>query len=241
MLAQHMEHIHLVMSALHKDQLYCNPKKSKFYLPELIFLGHHISQEGIKACSSKVDKVLNWLVPKSASDVQSFLGLVCYIATFLPNLAEHMSALTPLTMKDCEKLFPAWTPEHQFAFESIKGLVVSRECLTVINHMNPVDNKIFVTCNANDKCTGAVLSWGLTWESARPVAFDSMQLKDTQKNYPVHKKEMLAIVRALKKWWSDLLGSHFVVYTDHCTLENLLRKICQDDKLVGWSTFHSLT
>jgi hypothetical protein len=47
-----------------------------------------------------------------------------------------------------------------------------------------------------------------------------MQLKDAQKNYPVHEKEMLAIVQALKKWWSDLLGSQFIVYTDHRTLEN---------------------
>jgi hypothetical protein len=47
-----------------------------------------------------------------------------------------------------------------------------------------------------------------------------MQLRDTQKNYPVHKKEMLAIVCALKKWRSDLLESEFIVYTDHQTLEN---------------------
>jgi hypothetical protein len=106
------------------------------------------------------------------------------------------------------------------AFEAIKSLVVSCECLTVIDHTTPGDNKIFVTCNASDLRTGAVLSWGQNWETARPVVFDSMQLNDAQKNYPVHEKEMLAIVRALKKWHSDLLGSQFIVYTDHRTLEN---------------------
>jgi YD repeat-containing protein len=110
--------------------------------------------------------------------------------------------------------------EHQNAFEAIKALVVSRECLTMIDHTNPGDNKIFVTCDASDRRTGAVLSWGPTWETARPVAFDSMQLRDAQKNYPVHEKEMLVIVRAVKKWQSDLLGSQFIVYTDHRTLEN---------------------
>jgi YD repeat-containing protein len=200
--------------------LYCNAKKSKFHLTELIFLGHRISQEGIEACSSKVDKILNWPVPASASDVQSFLGLVRYISNFLPNLAEHTVLLTPLTMKDCEKHFPAWSTEHQNAFKAIKALVVSRECLTMIDHTNPGDNKIFVTCDASDRRTGMVLSWGPTWETARLVAFDSMQLRDAQGNYPVHKKEMLAIVHAVKKWRSDLLGSQFVMYTDHCTLEN---------------------
>jgi hypothetical protein len=92
--------------------------------------------------------------------------------------------------------------------------------LTVIDHTTPGDNKIFVTCDASDLRTGAVLSWGRDWATARPVAFDSMQLNNAQKNYPVHEKEMLAIVRALKKWRSDLLGSQFIVYTDHRTLEN---------------------
>jgi hypothetical protein len=90
----------------------------------------------------------------------------------------------------------------------------------VIDHVNSGDNKIFVTCDASDLCTGAVLSWGPTWESARPVAFDSMQLKDAQKNYPVYEKRLLAIVCALKKWRSNPLGSEICVYTEHCTLEN---------------------
>jgi len=47
-----------------------------------------------------------------------------------------------------------------------------------------------------------------------------MQLKGAEKNYPVHKKESLAIMRALKKWRSDLLGIPIFVYTDHQTLQN---------------------
>jgi hypothetical protein len=90
----------------------------------------------------------------------------------------------------------------------------------VIDHENPADNNIFVTCDASDRQTGAVLSWGPTWEAARPVAFDSMQLNPAQKNYPIHEKELLAIIQALKKWRSDLLGSPIYVYTDHRTLEN---------------------
>jgi hypothetical protein len=217
---EHTKHIILIMNTLRTAQLYCNAKKSRFYLTELVFLGHKISQQGIEACSSKVDKILSWLTPRTASDVRSFLGLVRYISAFLPHLAEHTTILTPLTAKEYDKAFPDWLPPHQRAFNAIKALVVSRECLTVIDHTAPGDNRIFVTCDASDLRTDAVLSWGPTWETTRPVAFDLMQLKDAQKNYPVHEKEMLAIVRALKKWHSDLLGSEFIVYTDHRTLEN---------------------
>ena len=75
-------------------------------------------------------------------------------------------------------------------------------------------------CNTSDWQTGATLSFGPSWEMARPVAFDSMQLKGAEKNYPVHKKELLVIIRVLRKWRADLLGTHFYVYTDHRTLEN---------------------
>ena len=47
-----------------------------------------------------------------------------------------------------------------------------------------------------------------------------MQLKAAKKNYPMHEKELLAIVQALKKWRSNLLGSCIYVYADHKTLEN---------------------
>ena len=54
---------------------------------------------------------------------------------------------------------------------------------------------------------------------ACPIAYESYQLNDAEKNYPTHKKELLAIVKALKKWRSHLLGAHFEIYTDHHTLE----------------------
>jgi len=79
---------------------------------------------------------------------------------FLPKLADYTSVLTPLTTKDAHKHFPPWTDEHQSVFEGIKSLVVGADCLTIIDHETPGDNKIFVTCNASDWCTGTVLSFG---------------------------------------------------------------------------------
>jgi hypothetical protein len=241
-IADHTDHIRMVMDALRKAKLYCNPAKCQFYLLEVDFLGHHISTRGVEANSSKVSRILDWPVPKSCTDVRSFLGLVRYIAVYFPQLAEHTRLLTPLTTKEARKSFPPWTSEHQEAFDAIKALVVGRKCLTVIDHLNPGDNKIFVTCDASDWRTGATLSFGLTWETARPVAFDSMQLKAAERNYPVHEKELLAIIRALKKWRSDLLGSHIHVYTDHRTLENFdTQRDLSRASCAGKSSCHNMT
>ncbi|RDB24930.1 Transposon Ty3-I Gag-Pol polyprotein [Hypsizygus marmoreus] len=209
-IAEHEINVAKVIEALCTVHLYCSATKSSLFCTEINFLGHHISARGVEADTSKVEKILNWPTPKCAKHVRQFLGLVRYITAFLPALAEHTAILTPLTKKECNTNFPPWSNEHQTAFNAIKQLVVGRDCLTTIDHLNPGLNKIFVT----------FLSFGETWETARPVAFDSRQLQGAELNYPVHEQEMLAILRALKKWRTDLLGSHITIYTDYKTLEN---------------------
>ena len=198
------------MEALRKAKLYVNEKKTNLFCYKINFLGHKISQKGIEADGSKVDKILDWPIPKNASEVRTFLGLVHYLNAFL----------TQLTTKECDKRFPEWNDKYNDAFLRIKEIVVSRECLTVIDHKTLDVNKIFLTTDASDRATGAVLSFGPTWETARPVAFDSKSLKDAELNYPTHEKELLAILRGIRKWKVDLLGSPFLVYTDHKTLLN---------------------
>ena len=208
------------MEALRKSKLYVNEKKTKLFCYEIIFLGHKVSQRGIDADEGKVDKILDWPIPKSAGDVRAFLGLVRYLNAFLPRLAVQSNIVSRLTTKECDKQFPVWTLEHQEAFLKIKEIVVYRECLTVIDHKTLDWNKIFLTADASDRATGAFLSFGPTWETARPVAYDSKTLKDAELNYPTHEKELPAILHGIRKWKVDLLGSPFLVYTDHKTLIN---------------------
>ena len=235
---EHRHNVATILSALRSHHLYCSPKKTQLFCTDLSFLGHRISRSGIEADTVKVDKILSWPTPRNASDVRSFLGLMRYISSFLPALAHHTLAITPLTTKEAEKTF-AWTPSHQAAFDSIKQIVTSRECLTVIDHANMGRNRVFVSTDASNFATGAVLSYGELLESARPVAFDSMQLKGTELNYPVHEKELLAIVCALKHWRTDLLGVPFTVYTDHRTLENFMTQKHLSRRQARWQEFLS--
>jgi hypothetical protein len=101
------------------------------------------------------------------------------------------------------------------------------------------NDKVFVTCDASDWCMGATLSVGTSWEPERPVGFDSMQLKGLEKNYPVHEKELLAIIHALKKWRSNLLGIPITVYTNHRTLENFDTQRDLSHRQLHWQEFMS--
>ena len=205
---EHEANVTKVLEALRKANLFCNGSKTTLFSTEISFLGHKISAAGIQADPRKINRILEWPQPTTATNVRGFLGLTRYIATFLPALAEHTSVLTPLTTKECDREFPNWEPEHQKAFDAIKALVTGTECLTVIDYEDKT-KKIFVTTDASERRTGAILSFGDTWETARPVAYDSYQLNSAEKNYPVHEKELLAIVKALKKWRTSLFGWTF--------------------------------
>lgn len=236
---EHAMHIRLILDALRKEFLYCNPKKCEFFKTEIDFLGYHISRKGVEAQTSKVDAVLNFPRPTTAEETRRFLGLVRFIAGFLENLAEYTRVLTPLTKKECNKNFPEWTLEHEKAFIRIKELVTSRAVLTSIDHANPGDNKIFLVCDASNWRTGSILLWGPTLKEARPVAFDSTALSGPELNYPVHEKELLAIVRALRRWRSDCIGMTIHVLTDHRTLENFTSQKDLSRRQLRWQEFLS--
>ena len=220
MLAEHEENVQRVLKALRDARLYVNPEKTHLFCTEIDFLGHHISAHGIAADEKKAECIVNWPILKSATETRSFLGLVRYLADFLLVLAEYTGILTELTTTVSEKKFPAWTDTYQKAFDSIKQIVVGRECLTTIDLTKLPEYKMFVTTNASNRRSGAVLVFGKTWSSARLIAFDSMTFKGAELNYPVHEKELLTIICALKKWRVNLLGSPVFIYTDHKTLEN---------------------
>ena len=234
---EHRSNVRTILQALREAHLYCSTKKSQLFTTELDFLGHRISQRGIEPDLRKVERIRDWPVPQTARDVRKFLGLVQYLAAFLPRLAQYRSLLTPLTTKESQATWPGWGAAHQHAFQAIKDLVLSRECLTTIDHDQMDGRRIFVTCDASDLRTGACLSFGKSWETARPVAWDSVQLSPAERNYPTHEKEMLAIVRALKKFRADLLGTHFVVYTDHRTLECFQKQRDLSKRQARWQEF----
>ena len=235
----HKANVTTILRALQKNKLYCNPKKTKLFGTEIRFLGHRISEQGIEADEGKADRITNWPTPSTSKHVRSFLGLVRYLATFLPKLADHTRILDELTKKECDKAFPPWTAKHQTAFDNIKRLATSPACLTTIDLALIPDNKIFVTTDASDYGSGAMLSFGKTYETARPVAYDSRSFKGAELNYPVHEKELLAIIRALAKWRTDLLGHAFEVWTDHRTLEHFQTQRDLSRRQARWMEFLS--
>ena len=100
-------------------------------------------------------------------------------------------------------------------------------------------HKIFVTTDASDTGSGVVLAFRPTYKTAKPVAYDSRAFKGAELNYPVHEKELLAIIQALAKWRTDLLGYTFEVWTDHKTLEHFGTQRDLSRRQARWMEFLS--
>jgi hypothetical protein len=75
---EHDEHLRLVLQKLRENQLYAKLSKCEFWLKEVSFLGHIISEGGISVDPSKVKDVLSWNTPQNVLDIRSFLGLAGY-------------------------------------------------------------------------------------------------------------------------------------------------------------------
>ena len=97
---------------------------------------------------------------------------------------------------------------------------MSTDCLTTINPALMPENEIFVMTDASNKGSGAILAFRLTYDLACLVEYDSQSFKGAELNYPVQEKELLALIQALGKWQTDLLGHRFKIWTDHKALEH---------------------
>jgi len=84
-----------------------------------------------------------------------------------------------------------------------------------------LDKEMRVEADASDYVTDGVLSMRCKDDRWRPVAYISKSLSDTEKNYEIHDKEMLAVIRCLEAWRYFLEGAQikFEVWTDHKNLE----------------------
>ena len=224
-LEEHERRVRVVLDALRSDGLLVNPKKSDLVCKEVEILGHKISNKGIFPDYQKIDKVKKWPVAKNKKHIQQFMGLVNYLRKFIPDLAPHAIKLTRLTRKNIPF---KWTEIEQEAFEKIKELTVNSLLLKPLIYDN--GEPIWLITDASATGIGAVLSQGPDWKTAASVAFESRgyhgneEKKHGEWNYPVHDKELLAIINALKKWKHLLLGAKFTICTDHESIKYLMTK-----------------
>jgi len=152
--------------------------------------------------------------PKCVKDVQKFLELANYYRKFVKDFAEIARLMHRLVCKQ-EKW--NWGVEQEEVFRRLKEIFMSEPVLAAPD----LDKEMRVEADALDYVMDGVLSMKYKDDKWRPVAYISKSLSDTEKNYKIHNKEMLAVIRCLEAWRHFLEGARikFKVWTDHKNLE----------------------
>jgi len=142
-----------VLKRLEENDLFVKPKKCKWKVREVEFLGVIISPKGVEMQKEKVEGVLNWPVPRNIKEVQKFLGLANYYRRFIKDFAKIAAPLHVLVRKE-QKWKWKWEEEQEEAFGRLKRAFTTEPVLAIPD----IDRKMRVEVDASNYATGGVLS-----------------------------------------------------------------------------------
>ena len=155
------------------------PGKCEFFKTKITYLGHIVSSKGIETDPKKVEAVKNWTVPKTVTDVRSFLGFTNHYRRFITdyaNVAKSLNILVSGENVNRKKAPIEWTEECQITFDRLKELCTSTPILAYADYKKPFQ----LQTDASDLGLGAVLYQRDDNDHQRVIAFASHSLSNTE-------------------------------------------------------------
>lgn len=237
-LGEHEQRLLKVITRLEEAGLKLSLDKCQFCRSQVTYVGHIVSEHGIATDPDKVEAVTRWKQPTDLPSLQSFLGFCGYYRRFIKNYSIIVRPLTELCKgypptqkkrkptsssdktyyKVSEPFGDRWDQSCSEAFQMIIHCLTSAPVLAFSDPTKPY----ILHIDASFHGLGAVLNQEYP-EGLRPVAFASRKLSASEKNYPVHQLEFLALKWAVVDKFHDYLyGAQFTVRTDNNPLTYIL-------------------
>ena len=123
----HDTHLRVVLETLRNEQLYAKLRKCEFWLREVSFLEHIVSEEGIQVDSKKIEVIIEWKPPRNVTKVRSFLGLAGYYRRFVKGFSMTAGPMTRFLQKNVRF---EWSEKCQASFEKLKAFLTEAPVLT---------------------------------------------------------------------------------------------------------------
>ena len=218
---EHLERMESVLKRLRSFNLKLKPTKCHLFKSQVNYLGHVISSEGIATDPSKTEALQSWPVPTNQKELRSFLGFAGYYRRFVKDYSKFAKPLNSLIGGPGKKVRGkaksqtakpwSWTSVCQAAFDTIKGKLMEPPVLAYADFRQP----FIIHTDASTAGLGAAL-YQVQDGKERVIAYASRGLSPSEKNYPAHKLEFLALKWSVTDKFHDYLyGRPFKVVTDN--------------------------
>ena len=185
--------------------------KCVFDVPEIEFFGLIFSETGTKPSKEKIEALRMIEVPKTATEVRSFIGLANFSCHFIPNYSAQTAPLRELIKKHAKF---EWTEECQQAFDNIKNALSEKSQNTFFDPRRPT--QVIVDGSKKDGLGAMLAQENPNTKKWEVVRYDSRPVQPAEKNYSQIEIESAAIEWANTKYRIYLLGlPQYMIGTDH--------------------------
>ncbi|EIE87356.1 hypothetical protein RO3G_12067 [Rhizopus delemar RA 99-880] len=226
---QHAEDVKLVLEKLTSVNLIVNPDKCVWFQHSVRLLGFVVNTTGTKVDRNKLTNVQNWPIPnQSHKHVQQFMGLINYFRDYVPMISRVAEPITRLS--NAVNIRELWTDEQTNSFNALKAILQSN----LVLHYPDLNKKFFVATDASLYGVAAVLYQKDELQRDKYISFVSSSLTPSQRRWSTTKRELYAIILALKKYRKFLWGKHFTIYSDHKALVYLHTQKIANPMMIGW-------
>jgi hypothetical protein len=125
-LSEHDAKLCEVFGRIRKYNLKLQPDKCEFLRTEVSYLGHIITEEGVKPDPKKVEVIESFLRPDSTKQLKSFLGMASYYRKFIQNFSKIAAPLYLLLKQEAQFI---WGDDQENAFRKLKEKLMSKPIL----------------------------------------------------------------------------------------------------------------
>lgn len=101
---EHLERLVFVFDRLRAHNLKIKPSKCHFFQKEVNYLGHVVSEDGVKVNPDKIAVIKDWKTPQTEKDLRSFLGLAGYYRKFIKGFSQIAAPLHSVLTKQEKKV-----------------------------------------------------------------------------------------------------------------------------------------
>ena len=208
---EHLVRLRMVFTRLREANLRLGPRKCPLARNSVTFLGHHVSEKGLKPDPRLLESIRKIPIPATVTQVRSFLGLVGYYRRFIKGFSKVAAPLKRLLEKNCPF---KWDDECTQAYQELKTLLL---CEPIVAYPDfTVAFRLYT--DASNIGLGAILAQQQEGKE-RIICCVSRTLNKAEQISSATKKECLAVVWGIKNFRNYLIANHFKAYTDHYSLQ----------------------